>query len=710
KGSIPPSKLMIESPPIASNDIPDDRPKVSELIEFYESPSKGQLILTGKVKDSTLQETFKTLPPAAPVPSQSGQHEPFSIAKVPAQHLPIATKLSQSSQPLSPMEPKPKNESSQESMPPPLSPQIESLFQKPSQSTNNTSINLKPQETPLLSQFFSLQDQLPPIPPRRQSLSTVNAQPLSSQVKISAPHSPLPPRRQTITLPLPPKPRRPTITTQPPPKAPKPRRPSITNKPPPIASKPRRSQDSSSAPHDPTATVLQDKEGKKDPSSLEPMEGSMSPEYITMKEMLADLVDLLAGNASVISQLNNRLFSSDLIPKAVHVTVESTAGLSPYDRANKIFSSVLATLECHPNLNSVLSSLITSLQKVGLNDMAFKLSTKLRDKGGSIEVEQIEPPLAPKQQRPSLTKEPSLDEQYPDTKNDEHEYQIPHLQSVYVESPSSRPAVIQLSSKAEVARTIESLHQELTSLVTKIRKYFNELVSSGKLEVNDIRYHAEAYLKQALNLSLVNMDTIFNAISPHYDFFNFGLLKSLVHRFIPLSDDVHAELIQYIKNVDEFSELSQLKHIRSKIKEKLSSLPAAASPTTSNQTKVVIELNHRWEEMTLQNFKRVLQYYFGHKVTDIFFIVDIDFGSVVITLLIPTSLSQSIIDTISNNKESMSRLGILEVAVKIPIGRKDDNNFSTSLNELFKAADSFEEFMLLQLGADPNSKDEGEYG
>ena len=124
---------------------------------------------------------------------------------------------------------------------------------------------------------------------------------------------------------------------------------------------------------DPTA--IQQQEKKKAQSSLQPMEGST--EYITMKEMLAaDLVDLLAGNAPVISQLNNHLFSSDLIPKAVHVTVETT-GLTPYDRSNKIFSSVLATLECHPNPNSVFSSLITALQKVGLNNMASKLIKNL---------------------------------------------------------------------------------------------------------------------------------------------------------------------------------------------------------------------------------------------------------------------------------------------------------------------------------------------
>uniref|UniRef100_A0A1X7TGU9 Death domain-containing protein n=1 Tax=Amphimedon queenslandica TaxID=400682 RepID=A0A1X7TGU9_AMPQE len=276
--------------------------------------------------------------------------------------------------------------------------------------------------------------------------------------------------------------------------------------------------------------------------------------------------------------------------------------------------------------------------------------------------------------------------------------------------PDSSPTVIQLSSKEVVARNIELLHQQFIRLVTEIRKHFNKLVSNKKLEADEVAFHAETYLEQDLKLSEINMQSIFTAIRPHYDFLNFGLLKSLVRHFITLSDDIHTKLIQYIDSVDKFSELSQLKHIRSTIKEKLSSSPAVASPTISNQTKpVVIKLNGIWDEMTLTKFKRVLEYYFGHKVADISTIVDIHIGSVVITLLIPTSLSQSLIDAINNKTNSMSRLGILEVSVDnkvIPIKRNDDNNFDISLHESVKAGDSFEVSMLLQLGADPNSKDE----
>uniref|UniRef100_A0A1X7TF29 Uncharacterized protein n=1 Tax=Amphimedon queenslandica TaxID=400682 RepID=A0A1X7TF29_AMPQE len=423
---------------------------------------------------------------------------------------------------------------------------------------------------------------------------------------------------------------------------------------------------------------------------FKPMEGSMSPEYITVKEMLADLVDLLAGNAPVISQLNNHLFSSDLIPKAVHLTVESTAGLTPYDRANKIFSSVLATLECHPNPNSVFSSLITSLQKVGLNNMASKLMENLRGKGGHVD-----PNL---EQQPSVSKGPL---QPVDVTPQSHT-----PQPTITGSQSSTPTtVIELSSKSEVAANIKSLHSRFASLDCDIRDEFEELVKQGKVNLKAVARSAATYLSiKVSSLKYGNVDDLFYSLQPHYDFFNCdGVLKHLADTYLSTAQ---IELTQYIRSVDKFSESSQLKHIRSKIKEKLSSLPTAASPTTSHKKKpVVIQLSDRWDEMTLSKFKRVLQYYFGHKVADISTIVDIDFGSVVITLLIPTSLSQSLIDAINNRTNSMSRLGILEVAVDnkaIPIKKKDDNNFDVSLHESVKAGDSFEVSMLLQLGADPN--------
>ena len=94
---------------------------------------------------------------------------------------------------------------------------------------------------------------------------------------------------------------------------------------------------------------------------------------LALKEMLADLVDLLAGNAPVITQLNNHLYSPGLIPEAVRIGIDESPGLTPYDRANKMINAVLATLKSHPNPNDMFNFLITALHKVELTTIATKL-------------------------------------------------------------------------------------------------------------------------------------------------------------------------------------------------------------------------------------------------------------------------------------------------------------------------------------------------
>ena len=431
---------------------------------------------------------------------------------------------------------------------------------------------------------------------------------------------------------------------------------------------------------------------------IAPPQGPSSLEYITLREMLADLVDLLAGNASIITQLNNHLFSSGLIAKAVHIDAQNFS-LSPYDRANKMINAVLATLESHPNPNSAFTSLITALHKVGLVTFATKLASAFSKYCICISVNSILHFLEKngghiaenKQLQPEVEPHPSLQQK---------------------DAAPLPPTVIELSSKEEVACDIESLHTQFSGLVTKIRLRFDELVSSGQLKPFAVAMQAEEALGQDIQLSEINMHSIFSAIRPSYDFLNVRLLQNLVHHFIPSTDQLHTELTQYIADVDKFSESSQLKHIKSTIKEKLSHLPT--TPSTSDQTKpVVIKLHDRWEEMTLKNFKKVLQHHFEPKFADLFSLVDIEPGSVIITLQIPTTQAQYLIHTINIKTDSMNRLGIMEVAVDnntIPIRREDDNNFDVSLHQSVKTGDSFEVSLLLQLGANPNNKDEkGKY-
>ena len=212
------------------------------------------------------------------------------------------------------------------------------------------------------------------------------------------------------------------------------------------------------------------------------------------------------------------------------------------------------------------------------------------------------------------------------------------------------------------------------------------------------------------SLKYTDVDELFDSLKPFYDFFSCGVLQHLTDAYLSTAQ---TELTQYIDNVDKFSESSQLKHIRSTIDEKLSHLPASSSSSEHTKT-VVIKLNNRWDEMTIKSFKKVLQYYFKDEVADLFSHISIKKGSVIITLLIPTTQTQYLIDTINSktNRSSMNRLGIIEVAVDnntISI-KKDSNNFDASLHQSVKAGNSFEVSMLLQLGADPNNKnEEGKY-
>ena len=263
-----------------------------------------------------------------------------------------------------------------------------------------------------------------------------------------------------------------------------------------------------------------------------------------------------------------------------------------------------------------------------------------------------------------------------------------------------------------MATNIKSLHSSFAKLALKVRNEFEELVEKGHIKLKAIARSAAEYLSITVSsLKYTDIDELFDSLKQFYDFFNCGVLQHLTDTYLSSTAQTD-ELTQYTDSVNKLLQSSQLKHVRSAIEEKLSHLQA--SPSTSDQTKpVVIKLNELWDNMTIKNFKKVLQYYFEDEVADLFSHISIKKGSVIITLQIPTTQAQYLIDTINIKTDSMYRLGIMEVAVDnntIPIRREDDNNFDVSLHQSVKAGDSFEVSLLLQLGANPNNKDEkGKY-
>uniref|UniRef100_A0A1X7SN39 Uncharacterized protein n=1 Tax=Amphimedon queenslandica TaxID=400682 RepID=A0A1X7SN39_AMPQE len=216
----------------------------------------------------------------------------------------------------------------------------------------------------------------------------------------------------------------------------------------------------------------------KTSAPVPPQVQGTSLEYYTGKEMLADLVDLLAGNPPVILRLNNRFFSCGVIPYDVYSAVAHLYP-TPNERATRLINSILTIIQTHSNPNSVFSFLIASLQKVGLRNMASKLLENLKIKGGHID-----PNL---EQQLSVSKGPL---QPVDVTAQSHT-----PQPTITQSQSSTPTtVIELSSKSEVAVNIESLHSHFASLDSDIRDEFEELVGKGKVKLKAVARSAAAYL------------------------------------------------------------------------------------------------------------------------------------------------------------------------------------------------------------------------
>ena len=261
------------------------------------------------------------------------------------------------------------------------------------------------------------------------------------------------------------------------------------------------------------------------------------------------------------------------------------------------------------------------------------------------------------------------------------------------------PAVIQLSSKDEVARNIDKLYDQFTDLVTDLRTRFEELISERRIKLIQVTRQAADYLRRRVTrLQANSIDELFDCLQPHYDFLNCSLLRKLTNKFLA-GDELQFSLSQYIDSMDKVLESSQLKHIRSTIKERLSFLPA---PTTRKCTALVVfKLHDRWEEMTLKNFKRVLQHYFGSRA-DLFSHIDFDYGSLFVNILIPTSILRFVKSIIIARRSSMNKIGIFEVVIN---GEKlfsidDVIDFEQSLIDSVTENDDFEAIMLLKLGAD----------
>ena len=80
---------------------------------------------------------------------------------------------------------------------------------------------------------------------------------------------------------------------------------------------------------------------------------------------------------------------------------------------------------------------------------------------------------------------------------------------------------------------------------------------------------------------------------------------------------------------------------------------------TSITCEVVIKLNHQWGKKTLENFKTLVNHMFHQRMTHI----QVEEGSVYVTLLVPQSKLDYILEIATLKKEFASLIGIFELTI-----------------------------------------------
>ena len=99
------------------------------------------------------------------------------------------------------------------------------------------------------------------------------------------------------------------------------------------------------------------------------MAGRSSPQYVTIRKKLPDILDAISGAPATITQLSTLLETNNLIPKAVKTEVDSIQ-IGPFDKANKLISAVHTTVEFNPE---AFDTFVEILYQCGLDPIATSI-------------------------------------------------------------------------------------------------------------------------------------------------------------------------------------------------------------------------------------------------------------------------------------------------------------------------------------------------
>ena len=260
----------------------------------------------------------------------------------------------------------------------------------------------------------------------------------------------------------------------------------------------------------------------------------------------------------------------------------------------------------------------------------------------------------------------------------------------------------QMTSEAQVKEDVKQLYANFSSVVMNVKIKLAVLVENEPSKLTQITQYIEEHYQLSHLAEVRDVNELFDSISSHYCFLSCDLVKGVVEEFLS-GDEVHSELTQYLNDLDTFKMSSQLRYIKTAIKEVL-----VQNQDVTETCTVSIKLNELWGCTTLKKFENFFCLTFGKNFNLNQLCTELGKECVCVSFVMPLSKLEFLIDKVLPQKEFIQRVGIIEMSVNNDIIISPDEATITNLEQCFlefaETGNQFGISTLLELGVDVDHK------
>ena len=267
---------------------------------------------------------------------------------------------------------------------------------------------------------------------------------------------------------------------------------------------------------------------------------------------------------------------------------------------------------------------------------------------------------------------------------------------------------IMFSSKKDEKKVLDSLielKKSFASLMTKVRRAFDEKVARDAKLLIDLTRWIETYMNWNDKLTNASLDETFKIIHPFYDFIDCQLIVDMSEVFLQnfqFSNDsklnIVSKLNKYQKKANKLRFSAQVKQLH----QSLQTIYEGHIPDTSNMPMISMKLHDQWHGSNINGLSLLIHNLLpvGHQQSIMKYIT-ISSGCVVIKYFVYGSTADSLLEYTGGKLQFMRLIGIFSLYINDhPVLQEDENmnfTFELALLEAVTAGNNEAVEFLLQL-------------